>query len=175
MKYQKFFHFLQNVGKDPSAIFFEDELTRLKNRRFLLNYFKHDIDWQRSEPPVSLLLIDIDHFKRLNEQYGEEAGDQALMHISAILKDTASENAIPIRYAGDEFILLLPDTPKTEALKAAEKLLNNIHYNLFFSAEADTAIPVTLSIGIASAPDDAASGNELIHQADTALYAAKQS
>jgi len=175
MKYQKFFHFLQNVGKDPSAIFFEDELTRLKNRRFLLNYFKNEIDWQGFKPPVSLLLIDIDHFKRLNEQYGEEAGDQALVHVSTILKDTARVNAIPIRYAGDEFILLLLDTPKPEALETAEKLLNNIHYNLFFSADADTAIPVTLSIGIASAPDDAASGNELIHQADTALYAAKQS
>lgn len=91
MKYQKFFHFLQNVGKDPSAIFFEDELTRLKNRRFLLNYFKNEIDWQGFKPPVSLLLIDIDHFKRLNEQYGEEAGDQALVHVSTILKDTARE------------------------------------------------------------------------------------
>jgi len=175
MKYQKFFHFLQNVGKDPSAIFFEDELTRLKNRRFLLNYFKNDIDWQGLQGPVSLLLIDIDYFKRLSEQYGNEAGDQALVHVSGILKDTAKEDGIPVRYAGDEFILLLPDTPKPHALKAADALLNNIHYNLFFSAEADTAIPITLSIGIATAPDDAASGNELIHQADTALYAAKQS
>jgi len=175
MKYQKFFHFLQNVGKDPSAIFFEDELTRLKNRRFLLNYFKNDIDWQRLHRPFSLLLIDIDYFKRLNEQYGDEAGDQALVHVSTILRDTAGEDGIPIRYAGDEFILLLPDTPKQDAVRAADALLNNIHYNLFFSAEADTAIPVTLSIGIASAPDDATSGNDLIHQADTALYAAKQS
>ncbi len=175
MKYQKFFRFLQNVGKDPSAIFFEDELTRLKNRRFLLNYFKNEIQWQALENPISLLMIDIDYFKRLNDQYGYEAGDQALIHVSAILQEITATHGLAVRYAGDEFIILLPDTPKEEALQTAESLQNKIHYNLFFSAEADTAIPLTLSIGIATAPDDGASGKDLIHQADTALYDAKQS
>ena len=175
MKYQKFFHFLQNVGKDPSALFFEDELTRLKNRRYLLSYFRNEINWQVLESPVSVLLIDIDHFKRLNEQYGNEAADQALVHVSGILKEMTTSHGLAVRYAGDEFIILLPDTPKEVALQTAETLLKKIHYNLFFSVEADTAIPLTVSIGIATAPDDAISGKNLIHQADTALYDAKQS
>lgn len=175
MKYQKFFHFLQNIGKDPSALFFEDELTRLKNRRYLLSYFKNEINWQTLESPVSVLLIDIDHFKRLNDQYGNEAADQALVHVSGILKEMTTSHGLAVRYAGDEFIILLPDTPKEVALQTAETLLKKIHYNLFFSVEADTAIPLTVSIGIATAPDDAHSGKNLIHQADTALYDAKQS
>jgi len=174
MKYQKFFRFLQNVGKDPSALFFEDELTRLKNRRFLLNYFKNEIPWQALESPVSLLLADIDFFKRLNDQYGYEAGDQALVHVSHILKEITAEHGLAVRYAGDEFIVLLTETAKEEALQTADTLLNKIHYDLFFSAEADTAVPLTLSIGVATVPDDANSGKELIQQADVALFDAKQ-
>lgn len=176
MKYQRFFHFLQNAGKDPEALSFVDELTQLKNRRFLLNHFRHAIAWDEIQSrSVSLLMIDIDYFKYLNEQYGQEAGDQALIHISGILRESLPPDGIAVRYAGDEFVVLLPDTPKKEAQAIAEKILNQIHYNLFFSAEADTPIPLTLSIGIATAPEDAETGKGLIHQADTALYGAKQS
>ena len=166
---------MQNAGKDPSALSFEDELTQLKNRRFLLNHFRHNIHWDELHShSVSLLMIDIDYFKYLNDQYGQEAGDQALIHISGILREITPADGFAVRYAGDEFAILLTDTPKKGALAAAEKLLNQIHYNLFFSAEADTPIPLTLSIGVATAPDDASTGKGLIHQADTALYGAKQ-
>jgi len=66
MKYQKFFHFLQNAGKDPEALSFVDELTQLNNRRFLLNHFRHGIAWDELHSrSVSLLMIDIDYFKYL--------------------------------------------------------------------------------------------------------------
>ncbi|HMA68031.1 MAG TPA: diguanylate cyclase, partial [Desulfosalsimonadaceae bacterium] len=175
MKYQKFFHFLQNAGKDPAALYFEDELTQLKNRRFLLDYFQHNIHWSRLQRcPVSLLMIDADYLRHINDQYGHEAGDQALIHISGLVKEAAPDHALAIRYAGDEFIILLAGTDKKGALAVAENLLEQSHYNLFFAAEADTPIPLTVSIGCATAPDDAETAKGLLHQADLAVYGAKQ-
>jgi len=73
-------HFLQNVGKDPSHLIFEDELTGIHNRRFLQNYLQYKVPWDSMENhPVSLLMMDVDHFKQINDTHGHEAGDQALV------------------------------------------------------------------------------------------------
>ena len=175
MKYQKFFNFLQNAGKDPATLYFEDELTQLKNRRYLLSYFQHHVNWDDiSSRPLSLLRIDADYLRHINEHYGHKTGDQALLHIAGILKSVTPPSGLAVRYAGDEFVILLHDTKKVDARAVAASLINQLHYNLFFSAEADTPIPLTVSIGYATAPDDARSGKGLLHQADTALYGAKQ-
>lgn len=175
MKYQKFFNFLQNAGKDPATLYFEDELTQLKNRRYLLNYFQHHINWDAvAAQPLSLLRIDADYLRHINEHYGHGTGDQALIHITGILKQVIPPNGLAVRYAGDEFVVLLHNTNKEDARAVAANLINQLHYDLFFSAEADTPVPLTLSIGYATAPDDARTGKGLLHQADTALYGAKQ-
>ena len=123
MKYQKFLYFIQNVGRDPSALIFEDYLTGLNNRRFLLHYLKHNIDWDAlDQRPVSLLMVDIDYFKRINEQYGHAIGDQVLIHIAGILKSISREKAIPSLYAGDIFMLLLPGLNKQDAVKMAAEV-----------------------------------------------------
>jgi diguanylate cyclase (GGDEF)-like protein len=176
MKYQKLLYFLQNVGKDPSALMFEDYLTGLNNRRFLLHYLKHNIDWSVLEQqPVSLVMIDIDFFKRINTQYGSTIGDQALAHVAGILKDVTREKGLPILYAGDEFMVLLPGRNKQAALSLVAELFYQINNNVFFSSDAGTEIPLTVSVGIASAPDDAATGDYLVHQVKNALHHAKQS
>ncbi len=175
MKYQKFLYFIQNVGRDPSALIFEDYLTGLNNRRFILHYLKHNIDWNSlDERPVSLLMVDIDYFKRINEQYGHAIGDQVLIHIAGILKSISKEKAIPSLYAGDIFMLLLPGLSKQEAVKMAAELFHQINTNLFFSADAGTEIPITVSIGVATAPSDAAGDDDLMSQARNALFHAKQ-
>jgi diguanylate cyclase (GGDEF)-like protein len=175
MKYQKLLYFLQNVGKDPSALMFEDYLTGLNNRRFLLHYLKHNIDWSVLEQqPVSLVMIDIDFFKRINTQYGSTIGDQALAHVAGILKDVSLEKGLPILYAGDEFMLLLPGKNKQAALSLVAELFYQINNNVFFSPDAGAEIPLTVSVGIASAPDDAASGEDLVHQVKNALHHAKE-
>ena len=80
MKYQKFFYFLQNNGRDPSYLIFEDELTGFYNRRYLFHYIKNRVSWNElKDNPVCLLMIGADHLKRINEQYGEKAGDRALL------------------------------------------------------------------------------------------------
>ncbi len=176
MKYQKLLYFLQNVGKDPAALVFEDELTSLNNRRFLLSHLTNRINWDSLEKnPVSLLMIDIDGFRQINDQYGRNAGDQALKHIARIFEATAVDDDIAVRYAGDEFVLLLPGRQKSAAVAFADLLLSMIRETGFFLPDAGKQIPLTVSIGVATAPDDAGNGKLLIDQADTALYHAKNS
>ncbi|MFP4571946.1 MAG: diguanylate cyclase [Desulfobacterales bacterium] len=176
MKYQKFLYFLQNVGKDPSALVFEDELTGLYNRRYLLGYFKNRVNWNSLEKnPLCLLMIDADYLKRINDQYGHNTGDQAIVHIAELIRKAAPANAVPVRYSGDNFLLLLPERSKSDAHAIAQKVLHLTHKTDFSTPEARTSIPLTVSIGIASAPQDASDGKSLIHRADTAMYQAKQS
>ncbi len=175
MKFQKLFYFLQNVGRDPSALMQEDYLTGLKNRRYLLQYLKKKVDWNALDThPVSLLVVDIDYFKRINDQYGSGVGDQVLVHVAKILKKVSGKKGIPVLNAGDEFMLLLPNIKKHNALIIAAELIDSIDENSFFSSDAGTEIPITLSIGAATAPGDAGSGKELISQVKNALYHAKQ-
>ena len=167
--------FLQHVGTDPSRLIFEDELTGLYNRRFLLNYFEHKVDWDSLEAePVSLLMLDVDRFKQINDTHGHEIGDQALIWVAKMMKEAAGEDGMPVRYAGDEFIILIPGAPKEKALKVGEGLIELSHEKPW-QKDIDVELSITLSVGAASAPEDAQTGKELIHKADTALYYAKES
>ena len=118
MKYDELLNFLQHAGKDPSRLIFEDELTGIFNRRFLLNYFQYKIPWDAlKDHPVSLIMMDLDFFKKINDTYGHPAGDQALVYVATQLKEVAGEAALPVRYAGDEFMILLPDSENQTALQ----------------------------------------------------------
>ena len=171
MAYEDLLHFLQNVGKDPSRLIFEDELTGIYNRRFLLNYLQYKVPWDSIENhPVSLLMMDVDHFKQINDTHGHEAGDQALVWVASLLREAAGDSGHPIRYAGDEFIILLPRVDKQGAKQVGERLLELVHAKPVLLQETEGEFSITLSIGIASAPHDAQAGKDLIRTADTALY-----
>jgi len=174
--YQELVQFLSNLGKDPSRLIFEDELTGIANRRFLLHYLEHKVHWEdREDYPLSLLMMDIDRFKQINDAHGHEAGDEALVWMGNLLKEVAGENDVPIRYAGDEFMLLMPRAHRFDARTAAERLIEMSHNRPFRLKDKGVTLSITLSIGVASAPEDAKSAKTLIHSADTALYFAKQS
>ena len=175
MAYQDLLYFLQNVGKDPSRLIFEDELTSIYNRRFLLNYFEYKIPWDSLENhPVSLIMLDVDYFKQINDTHGHEAGDQALIWVATLLREVAGEAGLPIRYAGDEFIILLPKAEKQAALQIGERLVELVHEKPVHLEATEVEFPLTLSIGVASAPEDAQTGKDLIQKADTALYFSKK-
>ena len=171
MKYEELLQFLQHVGKDPSRLIFEDELTGIYNRRFLLNYFQHKIPWETLEDhPLSLILMDVDHFKKINDTYGHDAGDEVLVWIGALLREIAGEDGLPIRYAGDEFMILLPHGERREALNLGEMLLQRVREESLEVEKGGNRLKITVSIGVASAPGDARTGKGLIKKADTALY-----
>jgi diguanylate cyclase (GGDEF)-like protein len=175
MEYQDLLYFLQHVGTDPSRLIFEDELTGIYNRRFLLNYFRYKVPWDALEGhPVSLLMMDLDDFKRINDTYGHDTGDQVLIWVASLIKEVSGDEGLAIRYAGDEFIVLMPQADKEAALQIAERLIQRLHDEPLRLAELDEELRITFSVGVASAPDDAQTSKALIQKADTALYHAKK-
>jgi diguanylate cyclase (GGDEF)-like protein len=175
MDYNELLNHLQVVGKDPSRLIFEDELTGLYNRRFLYNYFQQNIPWNALEDnPLSLLMMDVDYFKRINDSYGHNVGDQALIWVANLLRDAAGDKYLPIRYAGDEFMILMPLSRKKTAVSIAEKVISLSHAKPMRLDDSGKPLELTLSIGVACAPEDAKGDKALIHKADTALYYAKK-
>ncbi|MBW2027734.1 MAG: diguanylate cyclase [Deltaproteobacteria bacterium] len=175
METQEFLAQLVYSGKDPSQLIFEDELTGLYNRRFLHQYLESRVDWNSlKDNPLSLMMIDVDDFKTINDRFGHETGDRALIWIAELIREVAEDNGLAIRYAGDEFIVLLAHFTKEASIERGTLLRRRIHDRAFEPGDTDTPVPMTLSIGIASAPDDALTGKELVQKADTALYSAKR-
>ena len=174
MNPQDLLNALAHSGKDPSRLIFEDELTGIYNRRFLFQYFQNKVQWETLTSPLSLIMLDLDEFKQINDSYGHQIGDQTLIWIAALLKEISGENGMAIRYAGDEFMLLLLQMDKQASLEIGARLLKRVRSERFQPNTLEDPLRITFSIGIASAPEDARDGKTLIHQADTALYSAKK-
>ena len=150
---------------------FRDELTGLFNRRFFNRIFQQELErGRRFQEPVSLLMVDVDHFKEFNDSHGHPAGDQALVELACALEATCRSIDHLTRYGGEEFALVLPRADQTEALCAAERLRKAVEEHEFLD-RAD--LHLTLSIGSATYPVDAINGLELLEKADKALYDAK--
>jgi diguanylate cyclase (GGDEF)-like protein len=146
-----------------------DALTGLANRRSWNEGLAREITRQdRAESPVSVLLIDLDHFKRLNDTYGHAAGDTALAHVAEVLRGQARQSDVLARVGGEEFALLLAGCPLGAAVSRADGIRKAVE-----ETSAQWATPVTISVGVAALPDHAESGEVLMAAADAALYAAK--
>jgi diguanylate cyclase (GGDEF)-like protein len=119
--------------------------------------------------PLAAVLLDLDHFKQLNDEYGHDRGDEALAAVGAALTSCVRASDFAGRYGGEEFLLLMPDTGKDGALQVAEKARSLIAQITLPGVDR----PITASLGIAILPNDAADPETLVRQADRALYAAK--
>jgi diguanylate cyclase (GGDEF)-like protein len=149
-----------------------DGLTGLFNHRVFQEKFSEELKRQnRISGSVSLMLTDIDFFKKVNDTYGHPVGDLVLKGVSKIIRDTLRDIDIPARYGGEEFAMILPGTDGKGAKIMAERLRSAVMEKVF-SAE-DRPVRVTISIGIAVAPIDAKGKEDLIEKADKALYHAK--
>jgi diguanylate cyclase (GGDEF)-like protein len=120
-------------------------------------------------------MIDIDEFKKHNDTHGHLIGDKILKILGATILSSLRNLDIAARYGGDEFILLLSQTPKIDAVNIANRIKENIEKAYLSYQEELTFSDITVSIGLASFPDDASSSTELIEKADQALYLAKKS
>jgi diguanylate cyclase (GGDEF)-like protein len=149
-----------------------DPLTNLFNRRRFEAILEKEFGrTMRYESPLSCLMIDIDHFKKINDTFGHRAGDTVLREMGKIILDSIRDVDTAARWGGEEFMVLIPETPKEKALKPANRILEAV-VNAQFPDLRGTRI--TVSIGIAGAPDPAIdSDDKLIHAADLALYQAK--
>ncbi len=146
-----------------------DTLTGLANRRLFEEALEREVGRaDREGSPLSLVVMDLDHFKSVNDTYGHQTGDEVLRQVGAALTATCRAMDLPARYGGEEFVVLLPDCPSHAALEVADRLRRAIR-------EQVTALPVTLSAGVATLPDNAADADRLVAAADSALYEAKGS
>lgn len=150
-----------------------DPLTGLSNRRQLMENLRSEFERsQRFGDPFALLLVDLDHFKQVNDTYGHQQGDFVLQQIAKLLQGQRRQYDTVARYGGEEFILLLPKTTVDAAHAVAERLRQQINKQSFPAELADLAL--TASIGVAATPHAQILNAEgLIRAADTALYAAK--
>ena len=146
-----------------------DELTRLPNRRALAQSFLQETQRaRRRHSPISFLMIDLDHFKHVNDTYGHLSGDSVLHELAQILKTSARESDVCARYGGEEFALILTETAEMGARVLAERIRAKVAAATF-----PGGLKLTISIGVA-ATDEPTLFTQLIDRADQALYAAKQ-
>ena len=167
-------HALQAANKKLEYLNRTDELTQLANRRYFdqqlaLEHMRH----QRSGAALSLLMVDIDHFKSINDHYGHAIGDVYLQKIAAVLSTVMSRsNDLAARYGGEEFVCILPDTDLSGALQVAEEIRLAV---MAVHLDNTEVLPqaVTVSVGVATLQGSSCSVVELLKQADMQLYCAK--
>ena len=151
-----------------------DPLTQLLNRRVLVERLAQEVERaRRYDGKITILMIDLDHFKRVNDQYGHLVGDDVLRDVAALLKHAVRAVDVVARYGGEEFVVVLPETPAPGALAFAERLRERIEAT-DFSAHPHGTFHLTTSIGMATFPGPRTdSGEDLLARADEALYRAK--
>lgn len=160
---------LERANARLSTLATIDGLTGLKNHRAFQEQL--EIEFRRArryQLPLSLLMLDVDHFKLYNDTYGHLAGDEVLQHVARLLTLVARQTDFVCRYGGEEFAVILPNTPADGALALAER------YRTTIASENWSLRPITISIGAASLTPEIQCRAELIEKADRALYHSKQ-
>ena len=156
----------------------KDELMGIYNRRYFMSRLKEEFErYKRYQLPFSLLLLDIDHFKKVNDTYGHVVGDKCLIQLAKLISKNIRPSDIFARYGGEEMAILLPNTWQTDAKNVADKvrvIIEEKNINIDISNEVETLfLNCTVSIGVSTTSKELVKGNDIIKQADEALYLAK--
>jgi diguanylate cyclase (GGDEF)-like protein/PAS domain S-box-containing protein len=149
-----------------------DSLTRLPNRQAIMNKANEDFARaRRDKRPLSILMIDIDHFKSINDRHGHAAGDHVLREVSTICRDVLRGSDVMGRIGGEEFVVLLPDAPRNSAEHVAERMRSRLAgTNIYFL---NLQFTITASFGVATINDDDETVQTMLDRADEAMYQAK--
>jgi diguanylate cyclase (GGDEF)-like protein/PAS domain S-box-containing protein len=159
--------------RELQALATTDPLTGVYNHRYMQEYLNHRLlEARRSGQPVSVLMLDLDHFRNLNELYGHDVGDRALRVVASCMQHALRGQDVACRYGGEEFAMILAGAPFAAALSAAERVRRRVEAA---SPVGPGAQPVTCSIGVATFPDHASTTASLLKAADIALFQAKRS
>jgi two-component system cell cycle response regulator len=152
-----------------------DQLTGLHNRRYMARHLDNLIlGAQKSGKPLAFLIMDIDHFKSVNDAHGHDIGDEVLREFANRISANIRGIDLACRYGGEEFVVVMPDTDIDFACTIAERLRHSVETTPFEISRAPDKLNVTISIGIASALSEGDNAESLLHRADQALYRAKR-
>jgi diguanylate cyclase (GGDEF)-like protein len=162
---------LQEAVRELDRLARIDALTQVPNRRQFEEVLARELERRRT---TSLIMVDVDHFKQFNDTWGHHVGDVVLREVAQLLGQGLRGEDVLARYGGEEFVVVLPATPAEAAREVAERLRAKVAGHDFAPATGHAVGPVTISLGLACLPDDAATDVELKEHADQALYAAKQ-
>lgn len=165
---------LQEANRQIELLANTDQLTGVSNRRALVTIANHEIAIAtRYNQPLSLIALDIDYFKRINDTYGHEGGDDILVQFSQLCGDIIRESDTLCRVGGEEFIILLPMTDMASANELAERIRARIASHNFKLLSQNKFISITVSIGVSNLKSSNGQINDMISRADLALYKAK--
>ena len=156
------------------SLAYTDALTGVYNRRYMNAHLDRKImEISDTQKPVSVLIFDIDHFKRVNDTYGHAAGDEVLKTVAERVGGGIRDFDLLARYGGEEFVVIMPSTPADLAAMVAERLRQRLAAQPFEVSGGDPPLPVTASLGVATTTDPMETAQNLLGRADAALYAAK--
>jgi diguanylate cyclase (GGDEF)-like protein len=162
-----------DVFETSERLTITDDLTKLYNYRYLMQYLETEVKrCLRYKKKVSLLFVDIDGFKRINDTFGHLVGSQALSELGHVLRRMLRETDVVGRYGGDEFVIVLPETPLNGAMVIAERLRKKVEDYEFVAQ--NLSIRLTVSLGVANCPKHTLTAEGLIKKADAAMYRAKE-
>jgi diguanylate cyclase (GGDEF)-like protein len=163
------YRFIAMVQRQASI----DDLTGLYNHRFLVDYLGQQVALaERLNTPLAVLVLDLDHFKRVNDTHGHPVGDVVLTSFAQTLTSSIRRADLAARYGGEEFIVVMSNTAAADARRVAEKIRSAVEA-LVVPIDDRRAVTMTVSIGGAAYPDDTTTAQELLATADAALYDAK--
>jgi diguanylate cyclase (GGDEF)-like protein len=164
---------LREKNVELREISITDSLTGLYNRKHLMETLDKEVSRsQRHSRSFSLLVIDIDHFKKYNDTYGHLAGDEVLSKLASVFKESIRSSDYAARYGGEEFIIMLPEIGPEQGVEAAERIRHKVAEEIF-SGDGES-IKVTISVGVACYPKNGEDAESVIRNADAALYEAKE-
>ena len=149
-----------------------DQLTQLPNRRYFDEYCRLLTSRRRSTDRVAIVTVDVDHFKLFNDRYGHQVGDVVLRSIANAIQASVREEDVPVRFGGEEFLVLLRNPSEGIALEIGERIRENVRE--MDLVEAGVTERVTVSVGVASGQNAGETIQEIVERADRALYAAKR-
>jgi diguanylate cyclase (GGDEF)-like protein len=160
--------------EEARALADRDPLTGFYNHRYLHERFGQEaVRARRAHRPLSLLMLDLDDFKLVNDTFGHVLGDDVLRWTADLIRRTLRASDVPARYGGDEFAILLPDSGAEEAAQTAERLVAAFAETAF-TTTSRLAVPIEISVGAATFPTDGRTAAELIAVADAGLYRMKR-